>query len=237
MADLERELNALGAGLAVPEPPDVRAAVRARITTPATETRRRLTGPRRWAVAAVAAVLATAVAATPQARAAVADLLRFAGVDVHWGSPDPDAPARAPLPGQRAVASLEAARQVVDFEVGAPAALGEPDRVLVADSGRVVSLLYGSRADRIRLDVFEGRLDPTFVKTIGEPVEYVDVGAMAVWLAGPHEVRYVDRDGVVRSESARLAANTLIWERGTVSYRLEGQLTRDRATAIAESVR
>lgn len=235
MADLEPELRGVGTRLALPDPPDVRSAVRARIAAPPAS--RTLAGPRRWVVAVIAALVATALAASPQARAAVADLLRFAGVEVHWGSPDPDAPSRAPLPGQEAT-GLDAARRAVDFAVRVPAELGEPDRVLVSDSGRVASLLYGSGPGQVRLDVFEGRLDPLFVKTIDEPVEQVDVGEVeGLWLTGPHLVRYVDRDGVIRGESARLSASTLIWEQAAVSYRLEGDLTRDDAIAIAESLR
>lgn len=234
MADLEPELRDVGTRLAVPEPPDLRAAVRARVDRPATGSAIRW---RRWVVAVVAALVAGGLVASPQARAALADMLRFAGVEVEWGSDDPTGPPNAPLPGQQPT-TLAAARAQVDFPVAVPAALGTPDQVFVADQGRVVSLRYGSGSDQIRLDVFEGRLDPVFIKTIREAVTYVRIaGVEAMWLTEPHVVRYVDRDGEVRDASARLSASTLIWERGKVSYRLEGELTRERATAIAASVR
>jgi hypothetical protein len=234
MADLEQELRDLGTALDVPEPPDVRGLVRARI-----ESQRRSPAIRpRWVVAALAAILAAGLAASPDARAAIAEVIRIAGIDVRWGE-NAEAPTtpRSPLPGQRPT-DLEAAREQVGFEIGVPERLGEPDRVLVADAGRVVTLLYGPASDRIRLDEFDGRLERVFVKTLGIEAEQALVtGDTAWWLPEPHPIRYVDRDGVVRDETARLAGHTLIWESDGVSYRLEGDLTREQAVAIAESVR
>jgi hypothetical protein len=234
MADLEQELRTLGTALDVPEPPDVRAAVRTRIAAP----RRSPAIRPRWAIATLAAILAVGLAASPDARAAIADVIRIAGIDVRWGD-DTEAPttSRAPLPGQRPT-DLQAAREQVSFEIGVPERLGDPDRVVVADAGRVVTLLYGPAADRIRLDEFDGRLHPVFVKSLGIEAEQALVtGDAAWWLPAPHPIRYVDRDGVVRTETARLAGPTLIWEADGVSYRIEGHLTRAEAVAIAESVR
>jgi hypothetical protein len=238
MVDLERELRTLGADLDVPEPPDVRGAVRARIASSRPTPLPTPTVRPRWVVAALAAILAVALVASPQARAALADVIRIAGIDVRWGD-DADAPAtpRSPLPGQRPT-DLAAAREQVGFEIGVPTRLGEPDRVTVADAGRVVTLLYGPVADRIRIDEFDGRLESVFVKTLGiEAEQELVTGDTAWWLPAPHPLRYVDRDGVVRHETARLADSTLIWQSGAVSYRLEGDLTREEAVAIAESVR
>ncbi|MPZ62278.1 MAG: hypothetical protein GEU93_13490 [Propionibacteriales bacterium] len=241
MADLERELRDLGAVLAVPDPPDVRASVRARLERPAPRRRGPVPLPvraaARWAVAAMLAIsLAVTLAVSPDARAAVAELFRFAGIEVHWGTPDRVETPSAPLPGERAV-TLDEARRLAEFRVGLPASLGEPDTVLVADSARVVSLLYGAGADEIRLDEFDGGLEPGFMKqTIGRGERITVGGAPALWLEGPHSVTYVDRDGNVRSETARLSGNTLIWERDGVTHRLEGDLTRVEAQRIAESV-
>ncbi len=235
MPDIEQELRALADTVAVPDPPDVRAAVRARIATPARPIRS--TRPR-WIAAIVVALLATGLVASPQARAAVADVLRFAGVDVQWGSDAQDAPRvpESPLPGAEP-ASLLAARARAAFEIGVPSLLGPPDRVVVADRARVVSLLYNGPDGRIRLDEFDGRLEPIFFKTIDNSVRSAPVdGYPGWWLSGPHAVRYVDRDGVVHNETARLAESTLIWEIGHVSYRLEGDLGLDEAVRIAESI-
>jgi hypothetical protein len=235
MSDVERELRALADTVVVPDPPDVRAAVRARIETPARPTRS--TRPR-WIAAIVVALLATGLVASPQARAAVADVLRFAGVDVRWGSDADDAPRvpKSPLPGAEP-ASLVAAREQAAFEIGVPSLLGQPDRVVVADRARVVSLLYDGPDGRIRLDEFDGRLEPIFYKTVDITAMPAPVdGDAGWWLPRPHSVRYVDRDGVVQNETARLAESTLIWVSGDVSYRLEADVDLDEAVRIAESI-
>lgn len=212
MPDLEQELRTLGASLAVPDSPDVTASVRSRLSGPPA----RVHQPRwRVLVASVVAALAiTTLVASPQARAAVAELFRFAGVDVHWGGSSPHSPADtpgAPLPRQQST-TIEDARQQAAFEVGVPARLGKPDEVVVADGARVVSLIYGSGPDAIRLDEFDGRLDPVFSKQVTVEAEAVTVaGQPALWLSGPHEVSYVGRDSAVLEETARLSGNTLIW--------------------------
>ena len=236
MPDIEQELRALGDTVVVPDPPDVRAAVRARIEVRQPRTIRSMRP--RWIAAVVVALLATGLVASPQARAAVADVLRFAGVDVQWGSDADDAPRvpESPLPGAEP-ASLVAARELAAFEIGVPALLGQPDRVVVADRARVVSLLYAGPDGRIRLDEFDGRLEPIFFKTVDTSARSAPVdGDPGWWLPRPHSVRYVDRDGVVHDETARLAASTLIWESDDVSYRLEADVELDEAVRIAESM-
>ncbi|MEU5909739.1 hypothetical protein [Micromonospora sp. NPDC047527] len=237
MGDLERELRDLTAWLETPDAPDVTARVRAQLTAP----RRR-----RWRRYAVAALVALLVAVLPPGRAALADavtgLLRFAGVTVAT-SPAPEPPTGTPstLPLQR-TAALDEAQRAVRFPIRLPAGLGVPERVLVADpdgagSYRVATLLYDGGA--LRIDAFDGRLDLAFHKQASSPVaEWTQVnGDFAVWVDGPHTLTYVDRTGQVRTETGRLAASTLIWQDRGVSYRLEGDLTRPEAIAIAESLR
>lgn len=239
MDDLERDLRDLAGWLDTPPAPDVTARVRARLTAPAPRRRRW----RYWLAAALAALL---VAVLPPGRAALADavsgLLRFSGI-VIGTSPKPVLPSGtpSPLPAQRP-AALDEAQRKVRFPIRVPAALGPPERVLVADADgtgtyRVVTLLY--RGGALRLDAFDGRLDPVFQKQAAGPdVQWTQVnGDFAVWVGGPHALAYVDRGGTVRVETARLAAATLIWGEAGVSYRLEGDLTRDEAVAIANSLR
>jgi hypothetical protein len=240
MPDIEQELRELAADVVVPEPPDVRAAVRARIGTPPPRRTLQPLRPLRpgWVAAVVAALLAALLIASPSARAAVADVFRFAGVDVQWGSNADDAPRvpESPLPGAEST-DLTAAREQAAFEISVPTRLGDPDRVVVADHARVVSLLYHSPQGPIRLDEFDGRLEPIFAKTVqvtGVSASLTDGSAW--WLPGPHTVRYVGRDGVVRDDTARLSASTLIWESGGVSYRLEANISMDEAIRVAESL-
>ncbi|MEO3780919.1 hypothetical protein ABGB16_29765 [Micromonospora sp. B11E3] len=239
MDDLERELRDLSAWLATPDPPDVAARVRARLAAPAPRRRR-------WRLYLAAAVVALLVAVLPPGRAALADavagLLRFAGVVVATSpAPTRATGAPSPLPSQRP-AALDEARRQVRFPIRVPARLGPPERVLLADpdgtgSYRVATLLY--RGGALRVDAFDGRLEVAFWKQAAGPgTEWVQVGGESgLWVGGPHAMSYVDRTGGVRVETARLAASTLIWQQGEVTYRLEGDLTRPEAVEIARSVR
>ncbi|MGS2616170.1 hypothetical protein ACVCAH_16850 [Micromonospora sp. LZ34] len=238
MDDLERELRDLSAWLETPEPPDVTARVRARLGTPAP-------GRRRWRYYLAAALVALLVALLPPGRAALADavsgLLRFAGIIVDT-SQEPALPTGtpSPIPTQRPAALHEAQRQV-RFPIRLPAALGPPEQVLLADpdgtgSYRVATLLY--RGGALRIDAFDGGLDPVFHKQASGPgTEFVEVdGDFAIWVGGPHAVSYVDRTGQVRVETARLAASTLIWQEAGVTYRLEGELSKVEAVGIANTL-
>lgn len=200
----------------------------------------------RWrtAVAAAAAVVC-AVAVVPPARAAVVDavsgLFRFAGIEIS------DQPARpgslpatpSPLPSVRS-AALDEARRLAKFPVAAPAALGVPENVELADpaadgSPRVVTLTY--RGGTVRLDEFDGSIDPVYFKKGAAGGEFVNVnGALGLWLSGPHTITYVDRAGVERTATGRLAGPTLIWSTETVVFRLEGLATLDEAMAVAQSM-
>jgi hypothetical protein len=243
-ADLElvEELRELGSWLETPAP-DMAPAVRARLAQPPAASTRFAAVPRRWLVAVAAVVVALAIALVPQSRAAVAHavtgLLRFAGVEVRQGEPSP-AVSPSPLPSLRS-AGLDEARRRAHFTVGVPARLGVPDDVQIADPApdgapRVVSLLY--RAGTVRLDEFDGRLDLAFMKTMAtNDSQWVDVrGVTGLWFPTPHGVTYVDRLGVTHEETSRMAGSTLVWNDGAVTYRLEGALSLEEATAIAVSV-
>jgi hypothetical protein len=239
--DLVRELRALGAHLITPPAPDLRAAVRRQISTPG---RREL--PRRWLAAAAAVLIAVLVAVVPPARTAVAEaataVLRFAGIELDSGPADETLPATpSPLPGARTT-TLDQARRLARFRIAVPARLGEPESVEVADpdatgAPRVVTLLY--RRGTIRLDEFDGRYEPYFAKRIAAAgVVFTSVGdEMAAWVPAPHPVSYIDRDGVRREQTARLAGSTLIWQSPGGAYRLEGVATIEEATGIASSTR
>ena len=230
-------LRDLGAHLVVPEPPDVTASVLARLDEPIPRERSLLL---KVAAAVLIVLLALGVLITvsPPVRAAVAHLLRFAGIEFSTEAPGPLPSSPAPLPGQHVV-DLPAAQRVSSFSIAVPEQLGTPEQVLLIDGTppRVVSLLY--RAGTVRLDEFDGVADLAMFKKLGpDDFEYVQVGGdNAVWVPGPHEVYYVDRNGRTRTESARLSAKTLIWQHGNVTMRLEGDFTQEQAVAIASSVR
>jgi hypothetical protein len=250
MQAVEAELRALSRELAVPPAADPAAAVRQRLTGPAA--RRRLRGLRAWprhgwrlgwrvALVAVAVVLAVLVA-TPQGRAVISHVFRFAGIELR----QQPGPAISPgtsgsLPGQHRMPLAQARRQV-SFPILVPAALGRPDEVVVSDRGRVATLVYRRTPHgQLRLDEFAGHLDQVYFEKfvrIGAATGVRVNGARGLWLKGPQEIVYVTRDGAPATASARLTTgNTLIWGTGRVALRLEGSVGRKAALAIAGSAR
>jgi hypothetical protein len=113
-----------------------------------------------------------------------------------------------------------------------------------------VSLVYRARAGFPRaagtgvgllITEFRAGLETAILKKVasmGTTLENVHVrGARGVWLSGsPHFFGYATGGGNVVIEPLRLAANTLLWERGVVTYRLEASVTKDTALRIAESM-
>jgi hypothetical protein len=197
---------------------------------------------RRWVLGLVAVLIALVAGVAP-ARAAVVDavggLLRIAGIEVRQEPAPGGLPAKpSPLPSLR-TAGLEEAQRVALFPLRVPAALGAPDQVQLGDpdpagAPRVVSLLY--HGGTVRLDEFDGGLDPVFFKTAPD-ARWTDVGAgQGIWLPAPHPVTYVGRDGTEHTRTARLAGPTLIWTAGTVSYRLEGIGDLEAALTIGRSL-
>lgn len=232
---IERELTALADRVAPEVGPDLPARVLARIDALDAPRDRRPRRVRALVTAGVAAIVALSFL-SPQVRAFAAELLGVAGIEFSDDVPDAPPEPQAPLPGSR-VTSLDDARERADFAVRVPDRLGEPDRVVVADGGRVVTMTW--RGGRVRLDQFDGHLGPVFVKEVGVlAAEVVSVwGSDAWWIGDPHDLTYVSPEGHEVTATARLAGRTLVWEAGGVSFRLEVErLGRAEATAIARSV-
>jgi hypothetical protein len=249
MADLDRleeELRALSQTLVV-DPPrdDLVEQVLTRLPP-----RRRWPRPVAWLMARRRRLVAVIIVAvlfglglTPPVRAAVVEWLRIGGVLIRT-EPRTAGPSPTPQPPPRTgrTVTLAEARDLVNFPVGVPATLGTPDRITVSDDRRIVSMDWGSGAGQVHLDQFDGQLSWLFLKRARDPVTVVAVdGRDAVWFATAHEVAYIDRSGLERTEQSRIAGPCLIWERspgGTlVTARLEGNIAQTEAVKVAESVR
>ena len=138
--------------------------------------------------------------------------------------------------------SLEQARRHASFPILVPAALGRPGEVVVSDRGRVVSLFYRRTPDGlVRIDEFAGHLDQLYFEKFVRlsNVTKVEVnGTKGLWIKGPQELMYITRSGVPAIASARLTTgNTLVWGTRQVALRLEGNLGKAAALAIASSAR
>jgi hypothetical protein len=237
VTELERELRELGRVVALPPDPDLAPAVRARLG----RAPRHKVPWRPLAIALAALALAFGVAmAVPDARSAILRWLGLSGVRIELVDKLPEVPTGGSLPAGAEVTRAQA-RRALGHALVRSDLLGEPDRIYAL--GRTVTYLYGTpNGARVLLTTLIGDgARPELIKKIagsGTRVEQVEVGGEpGFWLAGaPHVVLYRDPEGQIREDSARLAGDTLLWQHGPLTLRLEGRLTREQALEIARSV-
>lgn len=240
MNALDLRLRQLGRELELPVPPDLAAAVARRLEQAAPA---RPFWRRRALVVALAALLVAvgAVLAVPPARSAILDFFGIGSAEIRVVDELPEVET-GPLDLGRATTLEAVRRQVPGLVEPHSDRLGEPDAVFVAVGfapGRPVTFVWGDpERPRLLLTQVRGRF--YFEKLVqgnqGE-ITLTDVnGADAAWIEGePHVVFYESADGT-GDLPGRLARNTLVWSRGPVTLRLEGELRREEAERIARSV-
>lgn len=261
-----RDLGAAIAAASPPRDGDLAAAVTRRIlserprraTATATPTWLRRGGVavprlRRSALLAAAALLVAA--------AAVAAAIGYGlpGIRILFGPPPSIVPtASVPASGAPGATlglgtplTLDEAGALVDFEILLPPdpAIGPPDAVYLA-AGRVAlawgpdPALPGTAAEGLGLLLLELRatVDHDWIEKliqVGTHVERVTVdGADGYWISGErHFLTFIAPDGSVIEDAIREVGNTILWTRDGITYRLEGELTRDDAIALAATLR
>jgi hypothetical protein len=260
ISDLEKRLADLGQQVAFPPTPPLAAMVRPLLSRP--PRRPVFSRPRMiLAAAAAAAVLLTVVLGVPPVRTAIAHWLGIQGVVISpvtslapmptpHTTVSPSGPGSNLSLGQRS--TLETARQTAAFPVVLPQALGSPDAVYErSDLGPVVTIVYGPRGGLppshltgvgLLITEFRGATDPMLIqKFVGPETTVTPVtvdGGSGFWLdRAPHQLAYLLPGGGFAADTLRLAGPTLVFERGDVTIRLEGNLTETQALAIAHSLR
>jgi hypothetical protein len=243
MPELELALAQIGREIDFPETPDLAPRVRQRLAA-GSRPRRRLLPARRGLVLAFAtlAVAVAAVMAVPQSRAAVLEFFGLRGVEIQRVEKLPPVPRQTTLDLGAAV-SLEQAAARAGFDVVIPEELGDPDHVFYQDFpvGGMVSFVYGDTQEpRALFTQFRATVEDTIYKKALEDtrIEPLSInGEPGFWLTGePHVFYFVDAQGNFDDENIRLAGNVLLWERGQLTLRLEGKLSRAEAVEIARSV-
>ena len=230
MSELELRLHELREEILWPETPALAPDLR---PAPAA-------APRRWrrelaiALAVLLVVLAGVLIASPGARSAFLEIFHIRGATVERVDRLPRVATRG-IPLGREVSREEAERRVGLRLVD----VGTPDAVYVR--GTTASLVYGPSAQpRLVLTEGRGTLWEGFVKKMaatGTDVEEVTVGGeRGLYVSGAqHIVMFIGADGLIRDEESFLAGTVLLWNRGPLLLRLEGDLTRDEAVELAES--
>lgn len=253
-ADLERALRDLGRRYPYPPTPNLAATVRTRIVVRPIAPVRPFAlwrDPRRLAlVAAVLLVLAGAAALiNPATRDAIAHFFHVRGVIVTRApSPLPSLSPATPLDLGR-LTTLEEAQRSVGFTIVVPPELGAPDAVYVASGppGGEVALAYKPRPGipvvretglGVLVTEFRGDLVPGFItKEVGPGTSLDETsvnGDPGWWIAGqPHIIVVRTSPGEGWPETLRLASNTLVWEHGGVTYRIESGLSKADAMRLA----
>jgi hypothetical protein len=228
MPDVEQRLRDLAPTVDWPAPaPDLPDRVLAALPPRQRSRSGQLGRPGLLAAAAVVVVVVIGVLAVPGARRAVADWLGVTAVRITLG--DEREPTE-PL-GE----ALDLGEQVrpddLPFAVPVPAALGEADEAW-RRGDREVSLVWRLARGPVVLTYLRDR-SPALLKAAGEAeVQAVEVGgARGWWVAGDHTVRREGEDG------SAAAGSVLLWDDRTLTYRLEGVLSREDALRVAESLR
>jgi hypothetical protein len=264
MTELERALRGLSAEIEYPLTPDLAGMVAGRIREAERGGAGALRRGRAWLlpprtlrrslVVAIAVLLIAAgavFAAASGVRNTVLDFfgLRGATVEVRSELPKADLATRLrlgdPLP-------LTEVRRMASFSPLVPRSLPPPKRTYLRRTawGDEVTLVYTPQPRLPRapygfgllIGQFRGDLVPGYVsKIVGRStsVERLRIdGHRAIWIAGaPHYFVYRAPDGRVIEGTLRLARNVLLVERGRLLVRLEGELSKRRALAIASSLR
>jgi hypothetical protein len=258
--ELGAALVAVGRDLAFPEVPALAPAVVRRLEEEPVPARERrlialpglLRRPGRRVALALAAVLILA-------GGAVAGGLLVRGVRIliapETTTPPPSPTLSGPLGrtlflGEEV--TLAQALQRVEFEVLVPTAAGLPEPVAYVDDdppGGRVSLVYRAGPGLPETEEtgvgmlimqFRGRLELPFLEKLvrADQIREVEVaGARGYWVEGEHVLIYLDERGRSFDERSRVAGNTLLWQRGEVTFRLESALSMEEAIRIAESMR
>ena len=124
---------------------------------------------------------------------------------------------------------------------GITASTGRHQSLTLVYTQRTCLPLSEERSQRARRSI-KGYPDETLMRGKGR-VPHEDrkrdgERVRAYWLEGtPHQFFYRDSAGNPSPETLRLAGNTLLWEQGAVTFRLEAQVSRDDALRIATSFR
>jgi len=250
---LEQRLRDLRPYLDYPPAPNLVVAVRTRLVTAA----RRpwyssFAIPRRLALAAAAVLIVIGgLLAIPQTRDTIAHWFGVKGVIVNTVPSLPPGPLGHDLNlGQRT--TLAGAQAGAHFQVLVPTdpSLGPPDEVYANNTVPEVSFVYRTRPDlptsstttvAILVMEIQGGVNKNFFgKMIGPDTTLTEVtvnGGPGYWIEGsPHVFFFTDAQGAVHDEDMRLATNTLLWQQGDRTLRIEGAATKAQALQIAASM-
>lgn len=226
---IERELQALAAHVDFPEERDLAPAVRARLSPRGPRRRRALV------LVLAAVLLAVAVAfAVPPARSSILRFFHLQGATIEVVDRLPEVKPSSSLELGTPL-TLSEARRTLRFRPLSSSLLGKPDRITW--DGHQLWYVYGDT--RLLVSQLLASGVPVYIKKVVEPgtriTPVVVNGQTGFFLSGARHFLYMAPTRIVLDERIRLARNTLLWEHGPLTLRLEGDLTLAEALRIARS--
>lgn len=264
MNELEQELFetrlvSLAAGSEYPRTPDIAGSVMARLRP---VRRSRVISRRLARSLAVVLILCSSLMLIPPARAAIIEFIQIGVVRIFGSSSTPPAPMEGSpsttipstatpgptlpplIPILEDIAgemTLEEAHQSVTYPIllpSYPSGLGIPDRVFVQDADGDMAILVWldpQQPDRVLMSLHfipAGSWAIDKVKPVTIQETRVD-RERAIWTIGPYPLKLSTGD---ITYTRLIDGHVLIWEEGTITYRLETQLPLEEAIRIAESL-
>jgi hypothetical protein len=199
----------------------------------------------------------------PPARAAILEFIQIGVVRIFRAEPTPVSPPQQEVPSTMVPVTATAAataqplipllerlegemtlaeaQQTVSYPMllpSYPSDLGQPDRVFVQDAEGPMTILVWidpEQPTRVLLSLHTIPLGSWAVEKMNPALvqETVVNGERAVWAVGPYPVRFSNGN----LDFVRLVdGHVLIWTEGTITYRLETDLSLEEAVKIAESL-
>ena len=239
MNQVETRLLELRDELVLPSEPQLVGAVVARLGRP----------PRRdWrrplVVALALVVLALAIAfAVPPARSAILRFFHLGAVSVERVDTLPPAPKLPLTAGLGTPVDRVVAERRVGFRMLLPPLHGGAPKQVYAPSDDFVATVLsvpvdGRRKPVLLVEIFGNQLGlakkVVQKETLVAPVAVN--GRSGMWIRGPHIVAFVRSSTGINSAVSRASGNALIWLRGNLTLRLEGDLTEQEALKLARTI-
>ena len=231
MTELELRLRELSGEIAYPATP------RFDLGFDRAPARRSWLRPLALGFAILVVALGGVLALSPGARSAFLEIFQIRGATVERVETLPEVQAQRIDYGKRVTreeAERRAGFELVDLD-------DEPDATFIRPDG-LVSAVYGDPDEpRLVLSQARGGVYDGFIKKTGGAgmiIREVDVdGERGLFVDGPdHFVMFLDENGLISDEPTYLAGTVLLWNRGGLLLRLEGDLTLAEALELAESV-
>jgi hypothetical protein len=179
-------------------------------------------------VALIVLILLAGLVIVEPTRAAIVDILRIGGIEIHVGETDlSQATPTFLLVGET---TLEEAQAAVNFRLKYPESLGMPD-VIYQQEQLVIMRWYEPD-----VALYQFNQPGLFKGTPG--LEWVDVegSIVAAWIETPHLLWFNTGENQQQQEAYLVEGNVLIWEEPFRTFRLETRLSKEATITLAENL-